>query len=358
MCRETVLAANAQCSLSLHLVSRIVDRSFKLKAAEKTMFVKMMREYEEFSGIEVRSFCMMSNHIHLLVKLPPKSDVEIDDEEFLRRLKVLYRSDKIQLVERLLKQCRKNHATKAARELKESYTYRMGDVSEFMKSLKQKFSMWFNKKHNRTGTLWEDRYSVTLVGQGYATQMTAAYIDLNPLRAGMVKDPADYQWSSYGEAVAGEGLARKYLLEVMRSVESGANAEISVPADERDALHSYRVLLAEEGGSVDLEEAPALGERGSKRRKRARGFSKKEAAKILKRGGKLTMSQMLRCQVRYFTAGFIIGSEDFVNEVVAVIKKETGEFQQRKSGASKIKHGDEVGLYSLRKLQKSPVYLE
>ena len=71
----------------------------------------------------------------------------------------------------------------------------------------------------------------------------------------------------------------------------------------------------------DLEAAPAFGERKSKRRKRSRGFSKKEVSKILKRGGKLTMSQMLRCKVRYFTAGFAIGSEDFVNGLMAVIKK-------------------------------------
>ena len=358
MCRKTILAANERCSLNFHIVSRIVDRSFKLKEVERTMFVKMMREYEDFCGLEVKSFCIMSNHIHLLVKVPPKSDVEIEDEEFIRRLKVLYGPDKMQMVERLLKECRKNHASKAARELKEAYSYRMGDVSEFMKSLKQRFSMWYNKEHSRSGTLWEDRYSLTLVGEGNATQLTAAYIDLNPLRAGMVKDPADYEWSSYGEAVAGKSLARARLFGVMSSVEPGANAASVAPADEKDALRQYRMLLAVEGQAADMEAALVLGERKSKRRKRSRGFTKKEVAKILKRGGKLTLNQMLRCKVRYFTVGFAIGSEEFVNGVMTVIKEETGMFQERKSGASKLKHGGETGLYSLRNLRKAPIDLK
>ena len=358
MCRKVVLAANEQCSLVFHIVDRIVDRQFKLGDAEKAMYLKFMRQYEDFSGIEVKSFCIMSNHTHLLLKIPRKSDVEIDDEEFLRRLRVLYGPDRMQVVERVLQDCRNNKASKAARELKEQYTYRMGDVSEFMKSLKQKFSRWYNKEHARTGTLWEDRYSLTLVGEGRATQLTSAYIDLNPLRAGMVKDPADYKWSSYGEACAGRKLARQSLFDVMCSVEPGANAECIAPENEADALNQYRMILAEEGRADDAGVVSALGERQSKRRKRSRGFSKKEVAKILKRGGKLTLSQMLRCKARCFTAGFAIGSEEFVNSVIAVIQQETGVFKKRKTGAKPVKHSAEAELYSLRNLQKSPVEIE
>ena len=385
MNRKTVLAASTQCSVNIHIVSRIVDRSFKLGPAERTMFVKMMRKYEDFSGVEVRNFAILSNHVHLLVKVPPKNDDEMDDVEFLRRLSVIYEVDHMQGIERLLKECRKNHATKAARELKESYTYRMGDISEFMKSLKQKFARWYNKEHSRPGTFWDGRYSLTLVGEGHATKVVAAYIDLNPLRAGMVKDPADYRWSSYGEAVEGKALAKKHLFSVMCSVEPGANDEFIAPENEQEALTQYRMLLAYEGIADDSDVQPALGQKASTRKKRAKGFSSQEAAKIIKRGGSLTLSQMLRCKVRYLTSGFAIGSESFVNEVVAVIKKETGVFKDRKSTASKIKHGgashipgssaiepsgnlagsaraghalSERQLYSLRNIQKSPVQAE
>lgn len=89
----------------------------------------------------------------------------------------------------------------------DKYTYRMGNISEFMKTLKQRFSRWYNKLHGRKETLWEERYSATAVSAGSAARMVAAYIDLHPLRPSMVEDPKDYRWSSYAEAVAGDAAA-------------------------------------------------------------------------------------------------------------------------------------------------------
>jgi len=78
----------------------------------------------------------------------------------------------------------------------------MYDLSEFMKTLKQRFSFWFNKSHERGGPLWNGRFKSVLVEspacheQDFAhnaiTTM-AAYIDLNPVRAGLVDDPKDYR---------------------------------------------------------------------------------------------------------------------------------------------------------------------
>jgi hypothetical protein len=66
-------------------------------------------------------------------------------------------------------------------------------------------------EHERSGTLWEQRYKSVIVESGIAARTMAAYIDLNPVRAGMVEDPADYRWSSYGEAIGGgnKGNGRK-----------------------------------------------------------------------------------------------------------------------------------------------------
>ena len=83
------------------------------------------------------------------------------------------------------------------------FTYRMHDLGEFMKGLLQRFTQWFNRAHSRTGRLWEDRFKSVIVEDGVAAKTVSAYIDLNPVRAGMVTDPADYRWSSYGEAIGG-----------------------------------------------------------------------------------------------------------------------------------------------------------
>ena len=68
---------------------------------------------------------------------------------------------------------------------------RMYDLSEFMKGVQQRFTRWFNRVHERTGTLWEQRFKSVIVEGGTAARVMAAYIDLNPVRAGMVADPAD-----------------------------------------------------------------------------------------------------------------------------------------------------------------------
>ena len=91
----------------------------------------------------------------------------------------------------------------------------MYDLSAYMKIVKQRFTQWFNKKHGRKGTLWEDRFKSTLVEDGHAARVVAAYIDLNPVRAGMVSDPKDYRWCGYGEAVAGKQPARAGLQRVL-----------------------------------------------------------------------------------------------------------------------------------------------
>jgi hypothetical protein len=86
----------------------------------------------------------------------------------------------------------------------------MGVLAEFVKALKQCFTQWFNKRNEREGTAWEGRFRSALVGgdspEGTAAvlRVIAAYIDLNPVRAGIVDDPAAYAWSSWARRRAGK----------------------------------------------------------------------------------------------------------------------------------------------------------
>ncbi len=127
----------------------------------------------------------------------------------------------------------------AARSLerwRQKYLRRMWDLSEFMKTLKQKFTSWFNRTHERVGTLWESRFKSVLVEGSWGCLLkVAAYIDLNALRAGMVEDPKDYRWCGYGEAVAGDRRARRGLVTAMRS-------EVT-QADWRHVRAAYRKLI-------------------------------------------------------------------------------------------------------------------
>ena len=134
-------------------------------------------------------------------------------------------------------------------EIKGRFTYRMHDLGEFMKGLLQRFTERSNGRHKRTGTLWEQRFKSVIVESvivesGTAARPMAAYIDLNPVRAGMVEDPAEYRWSNYGEAVGGGAKgngkkARTGLILVIQNPE--ARDQIDV-AGWKEASRRYRRL--------------------------------------------------------------------------------------------------------------------
>ena len=78
-------------------------------------------------------------------------------------------------------------------EIHTRYVYRMHSLSEFMKALLIRFTPWFNRAHQHKGTLWEERFKSMIVESGVAARTMLAYIGLNPVRAGMVVDPAEYR---------------------------------------------------------------------------------------------------------------------------------------------------------------------
>ena len=79
-----------------------------------------------------------------------------------------------------------------------------GAVARTMQSLGRRYVRYINATYGRTGTLWEGRYKASLVGDGDYLLRCHRYIELNPLRAGMVADPCDYRWSSHRALAFGE----------------------------------------------------------------------------------------------------------------------------------------------------------
>jgi len=109
-----------------------------------------------------------------------------------------------------------------------------------MKLLKQRFTQWYNGRTGRKGTLWEERFKSVLVeGIGQGLRAMAAYIDLNPVRAGLVTDPKDYRWSGYGEAMAGNKRARLGLQRVVQALLRGEEETLS-RSMEIYWMHVYR----------------------------------------------------------------------------------------------------------------------
>jgi len=73
-----------------------------------------------------------------------------------------------------------------------------------MKALGQRYVQYVNRTYKRSGTLWEGRFRSCLTQEEAYVLACQRYIELNPVRAGMVEHPADYCWSSYRANAQGE----------------------------------------------------------------------------------------------------------------------------------------------------------
>ena len=338
-----------------HCVSRVVDRRFVFAEKECEAFRMFMRMYENFSGCRVLSYCVMSNHFHMLLEVPPMMEGGLSDELLLQRLSALYSEAFVGGVEAEIAEARKldqdgEDARVAA--IHARFTYRMHDLSEFMKGLLIRFTRWFNREHSRKGTLWEERFKSVIVESGVAARTMAAYIDLNPVRAGMVKDPADYRWSSYGEAVGGgkkgngkkarEGLVRAYLCDQGVGFEAEKWQEVA-----RLYRRLMGMALGRKPGEADVT---GVGNReGQSTMNTAESLASDDNGTVLK---DLGMAKMLRCRVRYFTDGAVIGSKEFVNAAFASARDRFG--PKREDGARVMKGSgrDAKGLlWSVRDLR-------
>ena len=175
-----------------HCICRCVAKEMLLDDNAKEVFRLQMHLMADFCGVQILTYCLMTNHVHLLVYVPEQHT--ISDQELVRRYSLLYGKipGKVTAFEQLLQQGGTDAEAERARQFK-----RMGDVSFFMKELKQRFGIWYNKSHHRIGTLWTERFKSVLVENSRTALMTvAAYIDLNPVRAGLVEHAVDWQWSS------------------------------------------------------------------------------------------------------------------------------------------------------------------
>ena len=319
-----------------HCISRVVDRRFVFRDAEREHFRMFMRMQENFTGCRVLSYCVMSNHFHVLLEVPPMAGGGISDGELLKRLSAAHTEAFVAVVAKEIVDARAAGLDERVAEIHERFTYRMHDLSEFMKTLLQRFTRWFNRTHERSGTLWEERYKSVIVESGVAARTMAAYIDLNPVRAGMVADPAEYRWSSYGEAVGGgaKGNGKKAREGLVRACMSHHGAGFEAERW-KDVSKIYRrsmgLALGRESGRAEVEKGVVRPQRNA-----AEALEAEENGTVLP---DLGIAAMLRCRVRYFTDGAVIGSREFVNEVFVgarerfTAKRKDGARRMRGSGA-------------------------
>jgi len=318
-------------SACYHAMSRVVGGARLFGDREKEVLRKMLWQVADFCGVEILTYCVMSNHFHVLVRVPSStsSGQGISDQELLRRFKVLYpKPTKYQTVEfaRLEKALHESNADAVA--IREQLLSRMHDLSSFMKTVKQRFSIWYNRNHGeRRGTLWMERFKSVLVeGEGNPLQTMAAYIDLNPVRAGLVEDPKDYRFCGYAEALAHSAVFR---LGQVKSPLPGVAGNSGQRACRgiRQIWGSYADGTVRGsftlGMALQVHRELIFGKRAAQA-----GLSEREREKALQvleqEDALLPRATVLRCRVRYFTDGAILGSAEFVRGLAGRWQQERG----------------------------------
>ncbi|HEX5791019.1 MAG TPA: transposase, partial [Luteolibacter sp.] len=163
-----------------HCVSRVVGREFLFGDLEREKFRTFMRMQENFTGCRVLAYCVMSNHFHILLEVPPmpflpdSEERGLADAELIRRLSFIHSEVSVADDARELAEARNAGNLAHVQEIHDRHLYRMHDLSEFMKTLLQRFSRWFNGRKKRKGHLWEERFTSVIVESGTAARAIAA----------------------------------------------------------------------------------------------------------------------------------------------------------------------------------------
>jgi putative transposase len=132
--------------IAAHIIQRGNNRDACFRTTtDYQLYLLHLRELSSKLGCAIHAYCLMTNHVHLLLT-PPSADACI----------------------------------------------------ALMRNLGQRYVQYFNKRHDRTGTLWEGRFRSCVTESARYVLACYRYIEMNPVRAGMVVAPGDYGWSSFG----------------------------------------------------------------------------------------------------------------------------------------------------------------
>jgi len=162
-----------------HIISRTVHKQFLLKDREKERLIDLIKLYQELYFVNIIGYCIMSNHFHLLIKV--STGEEFSDKDIQERVQRFYGKPLYKIGKTV-----------------DYFREKLSDVSEYVKQVKQSFSHWYNKRNDLIGTFWAERFKSGLVESGSALLTVLSYIDLNPVRAGIVAKPERYRFSSIG----------------------------------------------------------------------------------------------------------------------------------------------------------------
>ena len=304
-----------QIDTFMHVYNRVVGCAgeFPFGPAEKEEFIRRLTRLTTLYVVEVLGFQCMGNHFHVLLHIPAEPP---STEETAARYQRFYGG--------------KRKLNPTGKECAQ-WALKLRDVSEFMKDLQQPFTRWFNRTRpiRRRGHLWADRFKNTVLENGLAVWDCWKYIEMNPVRAGLARTPADYRfgsfgrWSATGKHPFADAVTRR-LLPTLRGL-------LQV-----ESLVEVKTELQKEFAGMAATEAHQAPEQI-------------EAA-VAVAAEKEPFSTRLDRRVRYWVDGLVIGSDLFVRNTLASSR---GRLKLAKRRLVRARTADRqpVPLYCFRQLR-------
>ena len=170
-------------------------------------------------------------------------------------------------------------------------------ISSMIGVIQQKFSVFYNRSHLRRGRLWADRFKSVILDGEHALWSCVKYVELNPVRAGLSKDPADYRFCTWGQ-YCGKGnhpFGNNFVKHMKRSL-----GEIGSKLTDDDLMQTFKSELAR---TLAVESGIT-------------GDELEDVIKEAKRPDRMSVRFLRR--TRHWTDGAILGSQSFVRKIAGM----------------------------------------
>ena len=184
-----------------HVVTRCVSAPFFVAFRESGQSFEHRRLSLLLSSIfavDICAYAVMSNHVHIVLKLCPEEAKPWSDRELMDRWACLYKGPPL-FQKAQSGQALQAHELTGLSDLLENYRDRLSSLSWFMKCLNEPIARMANQEDNCTGHFWEARFKSQALLTEEALLSCMAYVDLNPVRAGMAETPEDSEHTSIKE---------------------------------------------------------------------------------------------------------------------------------------------------------------
>jgi REP element-mobilizing transposase RayT len=275
-----------------HLYSRIAGLRGHYPLSEAAITRKLIDTIEHFTSIyfcEVAAFTVLGNHYHLVARFEAPWPVE--EDELRARARLMYPSKTSQ-----------RQIDEWSRKDWDHFRQRLFDVSELMRNIQSAFARWYNRNNNRRGRFWADRFKSVYLENEAAVLDCMLYVELNPVRAGLVERPEDWRGSSI------------FLRDIGKADWLMPLSEILAQPCEEKALIEFRERLYHRG-SVPTKQGQASISQAVLDQEAARGFAN--------RG-------VYRKRLAYFVDGLAVGTEQFLRDQITRMR-ENGQYLRRRN---------------------------